>query len=229
MWFCSLRCLCSSEKRAHSALLEAPQPSAVTTDYLHDKWGYIESGEWVIPSELDSASPFSEGLARVSRDGKCVYIDRTDTEVLRPESKGTSDCAVIAGDFVDGLARWKIDDQYGYIDKGGRVVISPAFDLTFGFSEGLAAVEIDGLWGYVDSAGRMAIPPRFARAEPFRNGMAEVGLFGGPGRHWGYVNRAGGLIYDSAKSLQVHTQESLRPSPIAPTDDWWRLRTATGL
>jgi WD40 repeat protein len=177
--------------------------AAVTTDYLHDKWCYIDkSGEWVIPPELDSASPFSEGLARVSRDGKCVFIDRTGTEVLRPESKGASDCAVNAGDFADGLARWKIDDQYGYIDKGGRVVISPAFDLTFGFSEGLAAVEIDGLWGYVDSAGRMAIPPRFARAEPFRNGVGEVGLFGGPGRHWGYVNRAGDLIHDSAKSLQ---------------------------
>lgn len=175
--------------------------AAATTDYLHDKWGYINrSGEWAIPPEFDSASPFSEGLARVSRDGMCVYIDRNGTEVLRPDSGGATDCAVVAGDFSDGLARWKVDDQYGYIDKKGGLVISPAFDLTFGFSEGLAAVEIDGLWGYVDAAGRVAIPPRFARAEPFHNGLAEVGLFGGPGRHWGYVNRAGDLIYDSAKS-----------------------------
>ena len=45
------------------------------------------------------------------------------------------------GDFTTGKS--------GFIDKTGRIVINPQFDLPAFFSEGLAAVFIGGKWGYI--------------------------------------------------------------------------------
>lgn len=81
--------------------------------------------------------------------------------------------------FSEGLAPVLSFNQYGFIDKTGKVVIEPRFRQTSGFSEGLAAVKIigsDGLyvWGYIDRAGAFAIAPQFTEAHPFAGGLARV-------------------------------------------------------
>ena len=80
--------------------------------------------------------------------------------VLQPKvSPGETDCATVWGDFVEGLARWKFGKKYGFIDRNGKTVIEPKYDLTFHFSEGLAAVLVGGKWGYIDTTGKMVIQP----------------------------------------------------------------------
>ena len=50
--------------------------------------------------------------------------------------------------------------KYGFIDKSGKVVIEPQFDLVFDFSEGLARVEKDGKWGFIDDCDTdLTLPP----------------------------------------------------------------------
>lgn len=68
--------------------------------------------------------------------------------------------------------KWK----YGFIDKTGRFVIEPEYDLAWPFSEGLASVLIGKRWGYIDKTGKVVIQPGFYKAFPFSEGMAVVGV-----------------------------------------------------
>ncbi len=160
-----------------------------------DGWGYIDkTGKWVIDPQFEWGSSFNQGLASVNRKHNCGYVNTTGTMVLQPPvSAGETDCATVWGDFVDGLSRWKFGKKYGYIDRNGKTVIKPRFDLTFHFSEGLAAVVIGGKWGYIDSTGKMVIEPMTAmRAEDFHHGLAFVSTKDGK---YGYIDKTGKYVW----------------------------------
>jgi glucan-binding YG repeat protein len=106
---------------------------------------------------------------------------------------------------VQGLAAVKFDnDKWGYVDKTGKVVINPQFDLASSFEEGLAAVNtgyamgnanyprLNGKWGYLDKTGKYAINPQFEEGMPFQDGLAAVKV----GGKWGYVNKTGRYIWN---------------------------------
>ena len=65
----------------------------------------------------------------------------------------------MAGDFSDGLAPVQVGDRWGYIDKNGKVAISPQFNDARGFSSGLAPVGIGTNWGYIDKSGKFVWNP----------------------------------------------------------------------
>jgi WG repeat protein len=158
-------------------------------------WGYIDkSGDWAIPPRFDWASSFQLGLAPVNRKRDCGYIDKKGDQVLRlPAPGGKQDCASAWGDFTDGLSRWLFGKKYGFIDRSGKTVILPQFDLTYGFSEGLAAVQIGRKWGYINTTGKMVIPPQeFWNVKPFHNGLAQVQA---KDRSVGYIDRSGRYIW----------------------------------
>jgi WG repeat protein len=158
-------------------------------------WGYIDtSGKWIIPPQFEWGSSFQEQLAPVNRKRNCSYIDRTGSYVLRPPvSPGENNCSSVWGDFSDGFARWKFGNKFGFIDRAGKIVIKPQFDLTFHFSEGLAAVEIAGQWGYIDKTGKMIIEPMpLLAAKDFHNGLAYVVT---KDDHLGYIDKSGNYIW----------------------------------
>ncbi|MEI8389304.1 MAG: TonB family protein [bacterium] len=69
----------------------------------------------------------------------------------------------------------EVDGKYGYINKEGKVVLKPKFDVANDFSEGLASVKIGTLWGYIDNIGRFIIKPKFHIANDFHEGLAAAG------------------------------------------------------
>jgi WG containing repeat len=174
--------------------------AAVTESESGDTgWGYIDkSGIWVIPPRFDWASSFQFGLAPVSRKKDCGYIDKKGDQVLRlPAPGGQQDCASAWGDFADGLSRWLLGKKYGFIDRNGKTVIPPQFDLTYGFSDGLAAVQIDKKWGYIETTGKMMIAPQeFWNVKPFHNGLAQVQTKDGG---VGYIDRSGKYVWGPHK------------------------------
>src|ERR671915_535582 len=66
----------------------------------------------------------------------------------------------------------------GYINREGKLAITPQFEDARKFSEGLALVRIGGLWGYVQPGGRLAISPQFDEAYDFAEGLALVKIGG---------------------------------------------------
>ncbi|MBC7929017.1 MAG: WG repeat-containing protein [Rubrivivax sp.] len=103
--------------------------------------------------------------------------------------------------FSEGLAPVLSFNKLGFIDRGGKVVITPLFRETNGFSEGLAAVKIIGsdgqyVWGYIDRTGEFAITPQFSDAKPFAGGLAQVTTADGKSR---LIDRSGKVIWQLSK------------------------------
>ena len=85
----------------------------------------------------------------------------------------------------------KVNGQWGYIDKTGKIVINPQFDSAWDFSEGLAWVKVGGKWGYIDKTGKIVINPQFDDAHDFHDGLALVVVEG----LYGYIDRTGHYVW----------------------------------
>ena len=89
-----------------------------------------------------------------------------------------------------GLYPINVNGKYGFMDRAGKVVITPQFDDTGRFSEGLAAVRVGTKWGFINKKGVVAITPQFDFAEPFRYGRTKVGM----GNRQGFIDKDGKYI-----------------------------------
>lgn len=76
--------------------------------------------------------------------------------------------------YREGLAAVKKNDQFGFIDERGELVIDCMFDNAWSFRQGLAAVKKNGNWGYIKRDGNWAIEPTYFLAYPFSEGVASV-------------------------------------------------------
>ncbi len=134
------------------------KPGTLTPFQSGGMWGFInEKSEIVIHPKYESASLFSEGLAKVKRNTRWGFIDSDDKEVI-PCSYDD------AHDFCEGVAivkRNKTDvfgrDTWGFVDKTGKEIMLPKYWRIYDFSGGVAMVS-DGKCGYVDKTGEEVVP-----------------------------------------------------------------------
>jgi hypothetical protein len=86
------------------------------------------------------------------------------------------------------------DGKWGYVDRTGKVIVSPRFEAAGRFSEGLAPVRANARLGYADATGAVVLVPD---AEPaggtlhrrFSGGRAAVRK----GARYGFIDRTGKL------------------------------------
>lgn len=91
--------------------------------------------------------------------------------------------------FSEGLAAFKMNGLWGYMDREGRVRIAPQFKSAQAFSQGLAAVQQrrnpssdcncdqdsdEPKWGFIAPDGQWVIEPKFYNAGDFSQGLARV-------------------------------------------------------
>ena len=132
----------------------------------------------------DQASTFSDGMAKVNRNGLWGFINQNGDEIIP--------CRYLSAlDFKEGLAAVSIGDliitenfsfpnneKYGVINKEGKVVIPFEFKEIGLYIKGLARaskLENKELWGWIDNKGNWTITPKFSDADDFNeNGMAKV-------------------------------------------------------
>ena len=86
--------------------------------------------------------------------------------------------------FDEELARIRLGDKWGYIDRTGTIVISPRFDEAGNFSHGVAVVEMDGKCGYIRRDISYFKKPQYNSAQGFRDGLGPVEING----KWGLIS-----------------------------------------
>jgi hypothetical protein len=187
--------------------------------------GYIdETGKVVVAPRLHMARDFSEGLAFVERVGFRGFIDLKGKEVvnvgeylvgdfheglaavtLRPKGGGMGVISSSGNLVVEGMQQ--PGDEWGYIDRSGKLVIKRQYEFADNFSEGLAGVAVNTnygtKYGFINKRGEMVIAPRFGprkRGEHheeiigtsrFVSGLACVKEVGGL---YGYINQQGDFV-----------------------------------
>lgn len=103
-----------------------------------------------------------------------------------------------------GLYPVRQNNQVGFINRSGYVVIEPQFDEACGFSEGLSLAATNGKWGYIDRTGEFVIQPEYDYAEHFLGGIAFVEKDG----QFAYIDASGQLVVEVAG--QVSYEEGSR-------------------
>jgi hypothetical protein len=141
-----------------------------------NKWGLVnKNGKEIISPKYEGVCPFVGGLSAVMVGEKWGTIDKSGKEIIpvkydgigvyKPQGNNYPFKDIPCDDLEDlvreGLIAIKVGDKYGFVDKSGKVVISPKYDAVIPFVGGIAAVKRDGKWGFVDKTGKEIVPPTY--------------------------------------------------------------------
>jgi len=66
------------------------------------------------------------------------------------------------------------DDQWGFKDTLGNIIISPRYDKSQGFSNNIAAVKMNGKWGFIDKNDTIIIPFKYSKVKNFSDEISWV-------------------------------------------------------
>ena len=148
-----------------------------------DKQGKV----YISDIRVESAYPFSDGMAKVSTGGKYGFIDKTGKIVIEPRYSD-------AKDFAEGYVPVK-ENKWYYIDKTGKKLSSLEFEQANVFSEGLASVKINGKYGFINKSGEIVIKPQFDEAyayglNMFKDGLALINANG----KFGFIDKSGSMV-----------------------------------
>ena len=148
----------------------------------------------------DTASNlFNESLVTVCKDGKWGYMNKSGEIVIKCQFDD-------AGLFTeDGLARIKIGEKYGFVDKTGTFITNPQYDWASSFSDGFAVIQQGDLYGYINTDGKIAINPQYDEAYSFGNGYAIVVV----GENWGIIDEAGKYVINPQYGAEYYDTYSI--------------------
>lgn len=149
----------------------------------------------ITPPIYEEGMIFSEGVAKVKRNGLWGCINKVGIEVVECKylDKNLSFKVVIPCEydvirgFTNGLAMVKKNSLWGYIDEHGDEVVPSIYSMIGKFNEGLASAQKNGKWGYVNNQGEEVIPCIYDTAEDFNNGVAKVSF----NQKYGFINSKG--------------------------------------
>ena len=169
--------------------------------YPFGKDGYIgfinENKKLVVEPKYTSVGRFSEGLAFARVEpGLYECINTKGKVVFRIEADQ------FMRDYKEGLAAFKKDGKWGFIDRKGNIVIEPQYLYVPSFSEGLVGVGsfvFDSF--YINKKNEDVFGERFYSCGAFSEGYAVVGKWPG-GRdtgdakdtRYGIINHNGEVV-----------------------------------
>jgi len=196
---------------------------------IDGKYGFIDrSGKMVISPQFSFAWPFSDRLAAVNKNGRWFYINTDGEPVIRNgkfqkviienvEDLKSSDTITFDDiyPFAEGRSRVLIDNQWGFIDKSGEMIIPPVYRRAQDFSEGLAPVFQDE-WFFINPDGEKILILDFnpGWVYPFSEGLAGVLL----GELFGYINRKGEIVI---KGLFTWAGPFKNGIALVELEGWW--------
>jgi hypothetical protein len=103
-----------------------------------------------------------------------------------------------------------LNSKWGYMDRTGKVVITPQFDAAESFSCGLAMVKVESSYRYIDTAGHFAFGGWFKEATGYSEGSASVVIRDSKGADgWGVIGKTGETLFQSRSGAPVVFSEGL--------------------
>lgn len=122
---------------------------------VRNRWGFVNTkGEQVIPFKWKNARAFSEGLAAVQNDkDEWCFIDKKGSVKIPTNNQWKE-----VGYFRCGLARvmkstCRYDEEWGYINIKGELVIDFQWLEAMDFDQGVARVKTTSLWRLINTKG----------------------------------------------------------------------------
>ncbi len=98
------------------------------------------------------------------------------------------------------MASVQVSNKWGYINKSGKIVINPQFDLATMFSGGLAVVSVSGNAGTIDKQGKYVVNPGQYNIQRREGDLQEVTTSDGVG----LITRDGKWIVKPSKALSLN-------------------------
>ncbi len=141
-----------------------------TYDDLTGRWKYglvSNKGKVLCDCIYDEIWGFSEGIAKVSQDGKTGYIDTSGKSIVKCKYDDTYS----HGDFNEGIALVKKGEKYGYINTSGKLISKCQWNSAGDFKDGAAFVEKGGKYGYINTNGELISDSLWYRASRLNNGL----------------------------------------------------------
>jgi hypothetical protein len=163
-------------------------------------FGFIGTdGKVVIPAAYEGVGYFSDGLAWArSKKGKIGFINSTGEMIIKPQFD-----LVLNFNPESGVARFKMDDAWGYVNKEGKINYVKDADIWGDFGNGLAPGRKNGKFGFYNFEGNWVIEPTFDHAREFKNGYAAVRV----NKKWGFIDTSGNWVikptFDAAKDMEL--------------------------
>ena len=134
----------------------------------HIRWGFINrTGNIAVPIEYTSVSGPDDGLLILKKDGVQIFADLAGNNLFQTEYDEM-------GYFSEGFAIVKKGDDYSFIDRTAKVVISLGnnYDHVSSFRGAHAAVEKGGKYSFIDGSGKLIAPLEFEQVGVFSEGYA---------------------------------------------------------
>lgn len=181
-------------------------------------FGYINTDfEFVIEPVYEDVSPFENGIAKVYRDGKEGFINRSGELLFDPQSLTDRKYSEIR-DYTDGLC---------------MVSAMPVLERDFvsrnhGYNN-------PGIWGFIDTRGEEVIKPQYVFAENFQHGTAIVAkgewvfdpedfIYTAEDVRWGVIDKNGNeivpFIYSDIRRVSLDGRIFAVCCPDEGKDKW---------
>lgn len=142
--------------------------SGLSAVRINGKYGFVDKyGQEVIPIQYDYVTNFKGDIALARKDKVYYFINRQGVAL-----KGYQE----VGDFYQGIATFKKDGLWGYLNEQGDVIAPAKYDFAYPFMEGRAKVNYMGKYGYIDQKGKLVIPTKFDQAGAFRDGKTTASI-----------------------------------------------------
>lgn len=110
----------------------------------------------------------------------------------------------------------RLNGQFGYMDRTGKIVVTPQFHSAWDFHEGMARVDsaTDG-HGIMDAAGKVTFLRQFSWIGDFSDGLAQAVLADASAKT-GYIDHTGTLVIPATWEFYGYPMSDLMMPP------WWR-------
>jgi hypothetical protein len=115
----------------------------------------------------------------------------------------------------------RVSGQFGYMDRTGKIVVSPQFQRAWDFHDGMARVDSARQGrGIIDPAGKVSFLSKFSRIGDFSEGLAQVTVWDGSVKA-GYIDTTGTLVIPPTWEFYGYPMSDLMMPPV-----WRRDRNA---